>query len=588
MSTFYHTYQFIPVTGEINGNQIRQGYDEIKQGISVQNPMVRHDLWVQESLSGRMICSIYLNSPTVVGNRHTADSKSGKKRIEQYCWKGRPALPANSLKGVISSMAEALSQSALRVLGADEEKHMRVQDDGSRFRDRSHEPREPDGKRKTPVPNSVHTYFDHIDHDMKPWQTTRGKLTVAELLFGAVEVNEKGEQASQNLRGRLRFSDARALGDVAQLPEITLKLLGEPKTPCPSMYYHVKGHRGKYLAKEKMFDYRESQSIIPNGRKYYLHHPQSQRINRPWETHGNPGQEQNKFLCSPLKSEQTFYFHIDFENLSAAELTLLYTAIQPDEHSQQRLGLGKPLGLGSVTILTEGVFFIDRKSRYGLDALNTSRYNSAWTDSDKAWQALYPEEARMDAETSLPKALIDTQLIDMDTLAIARTLCNPEYVRNLPIRTPILDDQDNTPEQESFKWFNENDQKGNQAMPQITPYQNLLPIYSDMIAAGNSRRFAPVEISVLDEENDPIEEVLEILQEHVKNSEYENLAAITQSRELAEFLRDKIPEAQRQQIFDWLIPYWVENGVTMKNSVERIYDKICPNWRKIRAALYEE
>lgn len=579
---FYPTYQFIPVTGEIDGKKIRQNYELIKQGRATEPPNVRHDLWVDSSCSGRIICSVYLNSPTVVGNRHVTDSGSGKKRIEQYQWQGQPALPASSLRGVVSSMVEALSQSTLRVLNIDENKQMRVLDRRSPERD---------DKSRVRVPNTVHQYFDHIDQDMKPWQAAREQLTVAEMLFGVVEVNEKDSEKNggDNLRGRLRFSDARAIGEIKQLAEITLQLLGEPKTPCPSMYYHLKGHRGEYLSKEQMFEYANNQSIVPNGRKYYIHHPEAQRRNNPWETRGNKAQEKNKFLCRPMQSGQTFYFTIDFENLSAAELTLLYTAIQPDEYSQHRLGLGKPLGLGSVTIKPEGVFFVDRKTRYGLDSLSVRRYQSAWITGGKNWHALYPTEANMESDSIMPDALSDTQYIDKETLGIAQTLCNPKYVQDYPVRTPILSSQEASPEEKTYEWFNQNDHIGNQAMPVITPHRDLPFLYADMTAARNSGRFCQVEISAFSAtaERETISETPDVLSEFLAGMTDPVFEEILKSRDLAEYIRDKVPEENRVEVFEWLIPLWVKFDIILNNPVEKIYDKLYPGWRQKRTELFK-
>ncbi len=581
MSAFYPPYQFIPVTGKINGEKIRAAYEEIKNGTSEQFSSVRHDLWVDGAHSGRMICSVTLNSPTVVGNKHETDRKTGKKRIIQYQWKGKLALPANSLKGVISSMAEALSQSALRVLDADEEKEMRVLDESSRERD---------GKKRVSVPKTVHQYFDHIDEEMKPWQKDRHHLTVAELLFGVVEVNEKDSdsKSGQNLRGRLRFSDARATTPVTQLQEITLKLLGEPKTPCPSMYYHVRGQRGRFLSKEQMYAYPDSEQILPNGRKYYLHHPESQRNNRPWETGGNPKQEEHKFLCSPLQAGQTFYFHIDFENLCPAELTLLRTAVQPDETFQHRLGLGKPLGLGSVTIRTEGIFLIDRKGRYAMDALNAARYHRAGIDGDRAWQSLYPDEDRVANNPKLFEKLTDTRLIDKETLKIACTIGNPGLVRHdHPVRTPILSTQENAPEEKSYEWFNKNDNKGNQAMPEIVPNKEMPFLYADMSEARRSKRFSVADLSFVVPVEKPEQGIPDILQTYLENHPDLDLMEVAISKDLATYLRDKISEDQRGPVCDWLIEYWVRKGIFLTSRVERIYDKICPDWRKRRSDLVD-
>lgn len=590
MSAFYPPYQFIPVTGEINGKRIRQGYAEIAQGTAEAHPQVRHDIWTDNALSGRIVCSVYLESPVVIGNQHSDAPPSRQKRIEQYRWRNQIALPANSLRGVIASMAESLSQSALRVLNADEGKTMRIRESDG------HQPdgKAPDGKRAVTVPKTVYEYFDHIDQDMKPWQESRNELTVAELLFGVVEVNEKSGDslATHNLGGRVRFSDAVATEVVRQMPEVTLKLLSAPKTPSPAMYFHVKGHRGEYLSKEQMERYKDSEAIVPNGRKYYLHYPQRQREQRPWESHGNTGQQASKFLCSPLQAEQTFYFHIDFENLSPAELTLLHKAIRPDAQSQHRLGLGKPLGLGSVTIRPEGVFFIDRKARYGLEALAQSKYHRAWIEEEHVaqWKSLYRVEAATPSFPEMPADLQDNEYIDHPTWEIVRTLCNPGNVAGFPVRTPLLPHQENTPEEKTYEWFSQNDLQGNQAMPPIVPGEKLPFLYSDMEAAHRSGRFREVELSAFaPPADDPVNSMPELLRNYFEDaradgSPDEDIAA---SKALAAYLRDTVTDDAKEAVIDWLVDYWADNEILLGNKVERIYDAAFPGWRKKVAERYE-
>jgi len=129
MAEFYNPYQFIPVNGE---DTPTEAFAKIKSGESDRR--IRHDLWDGQRKSGRIVCSLKLETPTVVGNQHIKPGDSGyatalagsasgsEDRKETLVLPyqlpgGEYAIPANSLRGMISSTAEALSQSALRVLG---------------------------------------------------------------------------------------------------------------------------------------------------------------------------------------------------------------------------------------------------------------------------------------------------------------------------------------------------------------------------------------------------------------------------------------------------------------------------------------
>lgn len=240
MNRFYNPYQFIPVTGRIDGDSAthRCEFSEIAAGPA------RHDLWHRQGHSGRIVCGLRLETPTVVGARQEGQPRDPAKLVRQYHWRGQPAIPANSLKGMISSLAETLSQSTLRVL--DNRKiFLRVPDD---TKARS---------KRVELPLTAHDYFGHIDPDLPPWNKDRGRLTPAECLFGVVEVNEQdaNPDPGRNLAGRLSFHDALpAAESVDFLPETLLRVLNSPKLPCPSMYFHLKGYRGQWIAKRDLYD----------------------------------------------------------------------------------------------------------------------------------------------------------------------------------------------------------------------------------------------------------------------------------------------------------------------------------------------
>ena len=77
MKKFYNPYQFIPTTGLINGKSIRQDFADIAAGKAATNLNVRHDLWTGGSHSGRLLCSLYLDTPTVVGGKQHHDGEKG-------------------------------------------------------------------------------------------------------------------------------------------------------------------------------------------------------------------------------------------------------------------------------------------------------------------------------------------------------------------------------------------------------------------------------------------------------------------------------------------------------------------------------
>jgi len=220
------------------------------------------------------------------------------------------------------------------------------------------------------------------------------------------------------------------------------------------------------------------QLYSPNGRKIYLHHWKKfeQFKKSEWETgakHKNKHLDQ-KMRCQPMNAGQDFYFHIDFDNLSEAELGLLLTSLRPDEQFKHRLGLGKSLGLGSVEVAIEGVFLIDRVKRYLEDNLDAPRYHEVYRgsmqDKKDEWAALYPQEAAAWDKALDWKCLKqDMTLIDTkETLPLLQTVGNPANLK-AEVKPPLANGQ-NDPEDKTFKWFVNNDND------KATPHHKSLPV----------------------------------------------------------------------------------------------------------------
>lgn len=116
MAEFYNPYNFVPLKTKINGEDRRDlDYRDIENG----HTQVRHDLWRSDLLSGELEVHLTTKTPTFVGNQHIEQPHKGNrpKTIQPYEYKGVLAFPASSLRGMISSVCETISQSNMRVLG---------------------------------------------------------------------------------------------------------------------------------------------------------------------------------------------------------------------------------------------------------------------------------------------------------------------------------------------------------------------------------------------------------------------------------------------------------------------------------------
>ena len=352
---------------------------------------------------------------------------------------------------------------------------------------------------RKPIDQTIHEAFANIHNNLVPWGfTDREELTPAECLFGVVEGGEKKTEkarrtnqdlppSSKNLASRVRFSDARSAEPEKIKPlkpehepekGYQLKILSSPKPPCPAMYFQ----NGKHITKATL----NLSQHKPNGRKYYLPHNEFPQPGRPaWESQNTHDNLSQKVRCHLLDKGQTFYFHIDFDNLSNAELCLLQKALTPGETFRHRLGLGKPLGLGSVTVKVCGLFLLDRAQRYGSQYWDTmSRYawadSTGWQGQESALAKLYPAEAvALGQNLAKPVIAEDLSYIDEATLNILCALGTP--VADHLVRYPFEGSNPNI-ETEGFKWFVSNDRKREderQGLMVLTEGQPVQPLHSN-------------------------------------------------------------------------------------------------------------
>ena len=90
-----------------------------------------------------------------------------------------------------------------------------------------------------------------------------------------------------------------------------------------------------------------------------------------WGTAQEPGNPQDTM----------FEFRVRFDGLSQAELELLLFAIEPSDAFHHKLGLGKPIGLGTVKVRVEAFNIVHRRVRYGPRGWDLPR-SIAWSRAE--------------------------------------------------------------------------------------------------------------------------------------------------------------------------------------------------------------
>ncbi|EGV32668.1 CRISPR system related protein, RAMP superfamily [Thiorhodococcus drewsii AZ1] len=191
------------------------------------------------------------------------------------------------------------------------------------------------------------------------------RLTGARLLFGYArndKTNRIGQGAFERLAGRIAInhavtdSEPRFLGDPAKGYCIPLKILGQPKPSAWEFYLQQPKN-----SKDPLNTYGD----LPGdpggelaGRKFYRHQKGTDKADIEADTDETINSDQAtlaRFICQPGTS---FRFTIRFARLRALELGALFAVLEPhrlapegkaDDYAH-KLGLGRPLGMGSVRI----------------------------------------------------------------------------------------------------------------------------------------------------------------------------------------------------------------------------------------------
>ncbi len=184
------------------------------------------------------------------------------------------------------------------------------------------------------------------------------KLDFAHAIFGA-----NTEETENLFAGRVSFEDAYLVNPNKNpvMDESSVTLL-EPKPTSFQLYLEQDTND-----LEKLKHYNSETRI--RGNKFYWHKSKDN-----W--HKNRSGKNDKVITKikPVEPETLFKFRIRYENLSKNELgALLFVLKLPDGYAH-KIGMGKPLGLGSVFI--EPTLFVTDRGK---------RYSSLFNDKDK-WE----------------------------------------------------------------------------------------------------------------------------------------------------------------------------------------------------------
>lgn len=194
--------------------------------------------------------------------------------------------------------------------------------------------------------------YQYTVKDFIPKVHREGASDLSETIFGS------DEKAS-----KVFFEDLKLLSDEKyELSDPARpKILSSPK---PTSYQHYLEQPGGIQTNQRNLKNWGDDNAQIRGSKNYWHRKTSSNTQDPntWietgditKSHPNP--------INPISKNAVFNGKIRFESLSPEELGALLFALDLPKECCHKLGMGKPLGLGSIRI-TPSLTLIDRKQRY--------------------------------------------------------------------------------------------------------------------------------------------------------------------------------------------------------------------------------
>jgi len=214
--------------------------------------------------------------------------------------------------------------------------------------------------------------YDHSIGDLRPNEHKSTEIDMTEAVFGRI-VDKKARM------GRLCFEDAICTEPKETQDAAYPKILSGPKPNSFQLYLRQDKSSVRINRRNttglRNFD---SEGACLAGHKFYWH-----RSHEGWSADQQVQNTQSSSI-HPLDTGSVFQGRIRFVNLSKEELGALLFVLNLPEGCCHKLGMAKPLGLGSVRIVAK-LSLIDRELRYtnllatGIQESQADKYVKAFT-----------------------------------------------------------------------------------------------------------------------------------------------------------------------------------------------------------------
>jgi CRISPR/Cas system CSM-associated protein Csm3 (group 7 of RAMP superfamily) len=453
---FHNPYNFVPAPPR------NTGHSDLGD-----HPAEAQDAFSLDRYSGRIRVRMTAETPFLVPDaERVRESSTGHKTYSLLVGPdGKPLIPASSVRGMIRSAYEAITNSRFGRFSENHKQKLQYRQDRKPYR--------------------------KVDFDASPWdllaESLRPAMTIAEFspadrVFGWVKGDSQGESNRNSAagfaaaRGLLRVGSIMCESSVDEAAQIfpgagvPLAVLSTPK-PQQGRFYVAKSREGTAqrdgLNKIEA-GYTNDKGL--RGRKVYPHHdglpdgywddPMREKMGagnpahyheyrRPRKDDQEQLDDQNRSILGWVKPGTEFTFEIQVHNLSKVELGALVWLLKLGKGHFFRFGGGKPLGFGSVRLSIDDC---DVRTGEGLLA----RYEKWYTTTASAdpCDAAIQSFKQALCEAYPPPAGGGFENIPFITAFL--TACRG-FGDSLPVRYPRVTGNGRpgppSPEGESFKWF---------------------------------------------------------------------------------------------------------------------------------------
>jgi CRISPR-associated protein (TIGR03986 family) len=256
---------------------------------------------------------------------------------------------------------------------------------------------------RKPFGYSIQERLEDISPDFLPCQSVHS-LCPACRIFGTVIENPPEETEFTAYAGNISFSEGKLLpNQPVNTRSGILRILSSPK-PTSFNYYlrdpenpaHVRNYDGQAIIDNKgKIDPDNVGNVVLRGRKFYWHQPYDESLKKYFTTEEElKAAKQALHLTSTVElllPSVEFEFSVEFDNLKPEEMGILLWSLELEKGMVHKLGMGKPLGLGSVEISIKSFQIVNRRKRYqeifydGVEDGNKDKYVSAFKGWLEKW-----------------------------------------------------------------------------------------------------------------------------------------------------------------------------------------------------------